>query len=125
MERLLRLWFVQVFARRKFRELFQVLGPQGTAEIVFLGEPLAQVHQLAAMRTEGDIFASQPITAFPARRTLHLRQSAHVCSNSTAHFESQRFEIGRNADGNPAFHRADFQNRLGVLNDLIELGQRK
>lgn len=69
-----------MIARWKFRKLIEVLGPQRFRDRVLLIEPLAQVNQLAAMRTEGPIFTGKPIAALLANRAFDLRELAHRVS---------------------------------------------
>lgn len=108
-------------AGRQIGELFQMLRAQRRCDIVFLGEPFAEINQLATMRTEWAVFVCEPITAFLARRAFDLCRGAHVQFNSPTDFRTHRFQVRRHADGGGALHRADFEDGLDVLDGLIEL----
>ena len=88
-------WLVQMFARRQIGELLQVFGAQWRGDIVFLGEPFAEINQLAAMRTERAVFVCKPITAFLARRAFDLCRGAHVQFEISAGFLPPRLSSRR------------------------------
>lgn len=73
-----------MFARRKFRILFEMLGTERTADSVFFREPFAQVNEFATMRTERPVFGGEPITGFAAGRAFDLRQPAHAFQRRTS-----------------------------------------
>ena len=67
-------------------EVFQMLRAQRRCDVVFLGEPFAEINQLAAMRTERRVFVCEPLAAFLARRAFDLCRCAHVqvCFSSSS-----------------------------------------
>lgn len=110
-----------MFAGWEFGILLQVLGPQRAAHGVFLGEPFPQIHELAAMGTEGTVLAGEPIASPAARGTFDLRQSAHVRLQSAPHFGADGFQIVGHADGGETADAPDLQDGLRVFDDLVEL----
>lgn len=104
---------------------FEMLGAQGCAEVVFFGEPFAEVHQLAALRAERPVFIRKPIAGLAAGRAFDLGQPAHAGLRSVPHFGADGFQIGGHADGSGALDGADFQDRLYVRDGLVELRHRK
>src|SRR6478752_10589346 len=86
---------------------------------MFLGEPFSEVHQFATLRTKWLELAGEPSSGFATRRAFDLRRSAHV--RSAADFSTDRFQIRGDADRNGPLDGADFQDRLCVGDDLVEL----
>lgn len=114
-----------MFAGRKFGVLLQMLGTKRDADGVFFRKPFAEIHQLATMRTKGAVFVGKPIAGLAACRAFDLGKSTHNRSKLATHFESHGFKICRHADSGGAFHGANFEDGLGVFDDLVELRRRK
>ena len=61
---------VEMVARRQVGEVLQMFRAQRRCDVVFLGEPFAEINQLATMRAERRVFVCKPITALLARRAF-------------------------------------------------------
>jgi hypothetical protein len=64
---------IEVLAGWQVGVFFQMLRSQRFADGVLLGEPLAEINELAALRTERPELAGEPRAHLPARRAFDLR----------------------------------------------------
>lgn len=80
---------IQMFAGRQVGIFFEVIRSQRLADGVFLGEPFAQIYQLAALRAKRTVFSIKPRAHLAARRAFDLERLAHVQSSAT-HFQADR-----------------------------------
>jgi hypothetical protein len=72
---------IQFLARREFRKFFKMLGPQRLGNRVLLVEPLAEINQLAAARTEWPELSSKPIPFPFAGRAFDFQRLLHSAKN--------------------------------------------